>query len=176
MSDGSDAHTRSYYSHSEWAVFLCRLQVAYELKNLVDSCIFGDGVVFILHHIATCTLAFFALHPYLHLYSSFFFGISEVSTAVLCVLANWDESRGIKGANGESLFAVLFPTAMKVIGVIFAVLFVILRIVVWPVISYYFWLDSLALINVRPVSNFICSLVSLIYFVFPSPSFSAPSP
>ena len=36
---------------------------------------------------------------------------------------------------------------MKVIGVAFAVLFVIIRIVIWPVISYYFWIDSLALLE-----------------------------
>lgn len=92
-------------------------------------------------------MAVFALHPFLHIYSSFFFGISEVSTVVLCILACFDDSRGIKAKDGSNLFAKLFPLSMKVIGVAFAVLFVIIRIVIWPVISYYFWIDSLALLE-----------------------------
>lgn len=156
--DGSNVFSR-VYQESPSAITLCRLQVAYEAKNLLDSCIFGDGAVFVIHHICTGTLAVFALNPFLHLYSSFFFGISEVSTTVLCVLACFDDSRGIKGKNGENLFAKLFPTAMKVIGVLFAVLFVIIRVIMWPVISYYFWIDSLALLELsvgvhsRPVVN-----------------------
>ena len=92
-------------------------------------------------------MAVLALHPFLHIYSSFFFGISEVSTVVLCILACFDDSRGIKAKDGSNLFAKLFPLSMKVIGVVFAVLFVIIRIVIWPVISYYFWIDSLALLE-----------------------------
>merc|ERR1711871_531179 len=128
-------------------MILCRLQVSYELKNLLDSCIFGDGAVFVVHHICTGTLAVFALHPFLHLYSSYFFGVSEVSTVVLCVLACFDDSRGIQAKDGSNLFAKLFPTSMKVIGVTFAVLFVVIRIVIWPIVSYYFWVDSLALME-----------------------------
>ena len=32
---------------------LCSLQVAYELKNLLDAVLFGDGIVFVMHHIVT---------------------------------------------------------------------------------------------------------------------------
>lgn len=95
FSDGSKAFERVYLSASASSLLLCRIQISYEAKNLVDSFIFGDGLVFIIHHIATGTLAIFALHPYLHIYSSFFFGISEVSTAVLCALACFDDSRGM---------------------------------------------------------------------------------
>jgi hypothetical protein len=93
LTDGSKSYERVYL-FSPTAVLLCRIQVSYEAKNLVDSFVFGDGIVFIIHHISTGVLAVFALHPYLHIYGSFFFGISEVSTAVLCVLACFDDSRG----------------------------------------------------------------------------------
>ena len=52
MSDGTNATVRVYIP-SPTAMVLCRLQVAYELKNLLDSCIFGDGAVFVIHHICT---------------------------------------------------------------------------------------------------------------------------
>ena len=93
--DGSNAFERVYLPASATSLLLCRIQISYEAKNLVDSFIFGDGLVFIIHHIATGTLAIFAVHPYLHIYSSFFFGISEVSTVVLCALACFDDSRGM---------------------------------------------------------------------------------
>ena len=47
-------------------------------------------------------------HPFLHFYSSFFFGISEVSTAILCALVLFDEQRGIPGL-GKA-----YPILMKV--------------------------------------------------------------
>ena len=52
ITDGSNAAERVYKS-SSIALILCRLQVSYELKNLLDSCIFGDGAVFVVHHICT---------------------------------------------------------------------------------------------------------------------------
>ena len=66
---------------------------------------------------------------------------------VLCVLACFGDSRGISAKDGSNLFAKLFPVSMKVIGVAFAVLFVIIRIIVWPIVSYYFWIDSIALLE-----------------------------
>ena len=76
-----------------------------------------DGIVFMLHHVATGALAVFALQPYLHLYAPFFFGISEISTLFIAVLVLFDEHHGIKEL-GER-----FPLLMSATGVIFAVLF-----------------------------------------------------
>ena len=36
---------------------------------------------------------------------------------------------------------------MKIAGVVFAALFVVLRILAWPVISYHFWVDSTRLLS-----------------------------
>jgi len=66
---------------------LCIVQLAFQLKNMWDSVVHSDGIIFLLHHAATASLAYFALHPFAHLYGPFFFGISELSTAVLCCLA-----------------------------------------------------------------------------------------
>jgi hypothetical protein len=45
---------------------------------------------------ATGTLAYYALAPYLHLYAPFFFGISEISTLFIAILVNFDDKQGIK--------------------------------------------------------------------------------
>jgi hypothetical protein len=49
--------------------------------------------------------------------------------------------------NGDNIFAKLFPTVMKVTGVVFALLFILIRIIIWPIVSYSFWLDSLAILK-----------------------------
>ena len=63
----------------------------------------------------------------------FFFGISEASSAVLSILALFDEKLGVKG------MAKAFPTAKIILGVVFALLFIVFRIVLWFPVCYYFW-------------------------------------
>ena len=41
------------------------------------------------------TVALFALHPFSHLYGSFFFGVSEASTTILAVVALFDAEHGV---------------------------------------------------------------------------------
>jgi len=129
------------YSYAAAAQRLILWQLAFETKNFCDSYIHNDGIVFLAHHSMTAILAVFGLHPFLHLYSSFFFGISEISTALICALACFDEKQGVPP------LARAYPTAMKVIGVSFAVTFIIFRIILWPYVSYVFWLDMVEVIR-----------------------------
>lgn len=43
---------------------------------------------------------------------------------------------------------------MKVTGVAFAVAFIIFRIIIWPVLCYFFWIDMLQMINDGSVHSF----------------------
>jgi TLC domain len=61
----------------------------------------------------------------------------EVSTGVLCVLANFDDEQGVPGL-GQA-----FPMTKVVIGAVFVVLFILCRCVLWPTFSYYFCRDVL---------------------------------
>jgi hypothetical protein len=74
-------------------------------------------------------------HPFLHIYAAFYLGISELSTAVLCLLVVFDKEKGIPG------LAERYPTTTTLIGVTFAILFTAFRVIMWPWVNYYFWTD-----------------------------------
>jgi hypothetical protein len=76
----------------------------------------------------------------LHIYCAYFLGVSEISTAILCGLVLFDEERGVPP------LAKKFPVLMQLVGVSFALAFIIFRIVLWPYACYYFWLDMLAML------------------------------
>eukprot|EP00934_Nitzschia_sp_Nitz4_P003336 Nitzschia sp. Nitz4//scaffold250_size28497//16634//17659//NITZ4_008126-RA/size28497-processed-gene-0.13-mRNA-1//1//CDS//3329544219//3326//frame0 len=110
---------------------------AYQIKNTYDTLIWNDGPEFVAHHILTILTAWGALAPgSMHYYALFYFGVSEVSTAVLCILANFDEIHGVPG------LAEAFPVAKAVIGFTFAGLFILCRVFLWTNISYYYCRDA----------------------------------
>jgi hypothetical protein len=126
------------YAYSPMSQRLVLFTLSFQSKNLIDTIVHNDGFVFVVHHVATGLLAVLALRPYLHLYAPFFFGISEISTLWIGVLVMFDENHGIKEL-GER-----FPNVMSFTGVVFAVKFILLRIVVWPLVCLHFWRDGLA--------------------------------
>jgi len=157
-------HARAYV-FSESAQRLCVWQIAYQLKNFCDAVIHNDGPLFLAHHIVTGLLSVsfrlhciasvpsrltdtpsptlpqaLALQPFLHIYCAYFLGVSEISTAILCGLVLFDEERGVPP------LAKKFPVLMQLVGVSFALAFIIFRIVLWPYACYYFWLDMLAML------------------------------
>lgn len=108
----------------------------YQVKNTYDTIIWGDGPEFIFHHIFSMFTSLGSMVPGCgHMYCVFFFGISEISTAVLCVLANFDDDHGVVGL-GEAL-----PLTRASLGGIFAVCFIVCRVLLWPVFAYYFVSD-----------------------------------
>eukprot|EP01041_Mallomonas_annulata_P001152 gene1152-2231_t len=147
-----------YFSAAAQRLIVC--QLAYEIKNFCDSAIHGDGVVFLVHHAATALLASCGFNPFLHFYSSFFFGISEISTAILCALVCFDEERGIDA------LPKAYPILMKVLGVAFAVSFIVFRVILWPYVSYYFWIDCLAILNDKSAHSTTVVYLFLISNVF----------
>eukprot|EP00533_Pseudo-nitzschia_delicatissima_P001746 CAMPEP_0116079488 /NCGR_PEP_ID=MMETSP0327-20121206/1168_1 /TAXON_ID=44447 /ORGANISM="Pseudo-nitzschia delicatissima, Strain B596" /LENGTH=304 /DNA_ID=CAMNT_0003570115 /DNA_START=146 /DNA_END=1060 /DNA_ORIENTATION=+ len=110
--------------------------VAYQLKNTYDTIIWNDGALFIAHHILALCTTVGALQGKGHFYVLFYFGISELSTGVLCLLANFDDEHGVVG------LGVAFPLVKVILGGIFAALFVICRAVMWSTISYYYCRDA----------------------------------
>jgi hypothetical protein len=117
-------------------------QLAYELKSLWDAFYHGDDWLFKTHHSMTALLAFVALATGFCLkYAAFFMGISEISTAVVCLLVTFDDKRGLSGL-GEK-----YPGLKILCGAVFAILFILCRVVAWPYVSYFFWRDSLFLLE-----------------------------
>jgi len=114
---------------------------AYQIKNLYDTIVWNDGPEFIFHHVLSMSVAWGSLHPGVaQFYGPFFLGFSEVSTAILCVLANFDPVHGVIGL-GEA-----FPIPKVIIGVVFVVFFILCRTIMWPVASYYFVKDCRVLL------------------------------
>jgi len=110
----------------------------YQIKNLYDTLLWGDGPEFIFHHVFSLITAWGAMTPGCgHCYTIFFMGLSEISTAVLCLLAMFDDEHGVPGL-GDA-----FPLLKVGLGASFAFLFVLCRCILWPVHSYYFGRDIL---------------------------------
>jgi len=110
--------------------------VAYQLKNTYDTIVWNDGALFIAHHALTLLTTWGALQGNAHFYALFYFGVSELSTGALCLLANFDDDHGVVG------LADAFPMVKVVLGGLFAVLFVICRVLMWSTISYYYCRDA----------------------------------
>jgi hypothetical protein len=126
---------RMYKYHPEAARVIV-LFLGYQFKNMYDTIIFNDGALFIAHHILALGTAWGALFPgAAHFYGIFYLGLSEGSTAALCFLANFDDEFGVKGL-GDA-----FPMTKVISGAIFAVLFILFRVIMWSVISYYYVSD-----------------------------------
>jgi len=110
--------------------------VAFQLKNTYDTLVWNDGALFVAHHILTLLTTWGAIQGFGHFYIVFYFGISEISTGVLCLLANFDDEHGAVG------LADAFPMIKIVIGGLFATLFVICRVFMWSTFSYYYCRDA----------------------------------
>jgi hypothetical protein len=126
---------RMFKYHPE-ACRICLYFFAYQVKNTYDTIVWNDGPEFIAHHVLTLFTAWGALIPgTAHFYAPFYLGISEASTAVLCLLANFDDVHGVKG------LAEAFPIGKVFFGAIFAVTFLTCRVLMWSTVSYYYCRD-----------------------------------
>jgi hypothetical protein len=131
-------HEQRMYTYHPAGFRIALFFFFYQVKNLYDTIVWHDGPEFIFHHVFSMITAWGAMYPGCgHFYTLFFFGISEVSTAVLCVLANFDERHGVPGL-GEA-----FPMVKVGLGALFVVLFIVFRCILWPLVSYYFARDVL---------------------------------
>jgi hypothetical protein len=121
----------------------------YQVKNLYDSYVWKDGYEYLFHHIFSLITAWGCMFPGMgHYYAIFFFGMCELSTAVVCVLANFDVDQGVPGL-GEAM-----PYTKIGVGIVFVFLFITCRCILWPFYSYYFANDVLtALKNETQLSN-----------------------
>lgn len=112
--------------------------VTYQLKNTYDCFVWHDGPEFIFHHVLSLTTAWGSMYPGCgHVYVVFFMGISEFSTAILCLLANFDDDFGVVGL-GDA-----FPLLKVGVGLVFVVCFIVVRSTIWPYFGYHFARDAL---------------------------------
>jgi TLC domain len=106
--------------------------LAFQLKNSYDTLVWNDGIVFVIHHALTLATVWGTLYPGIwQYYGVFYFGISEASTGVLCLLANFDDHMGVSGL-GDA-----FPLVKAILGAMFGVMFITIRILMWSTVSYF---------------------------------------
>ena len=141
--DGSAAKvegspTDRLYAESSGAMALASLTASYELYNTVTVIFLPEyaTAAFIGHHACTCLLAILGMHPFLNYYGFFFFGLSAVSSVPLAL---------------TELLKVMNSTAgLELCEIVFAILFLCIRTVYWPYVSYGFWGDMLGALQGTP--------------------------
>lgn len=146
--------------------------MAYQVKNMYDTIVWNDGVEFILHHIFAGAAAWGGMFPGgCHFYVLFYMGWSEISTAILVLLANFDDDLGVVGLDQ------VFPITKIVLATLFVTSFVVFRCIMWPVVTHHFFKDTTkALESKNPLAagrknflhllRFCCFGLSLIQLVF----------
>jgi hypothetical protein len=131
-------HEARLFTYHEAGFRVALFFFSYQVKNLYDTIVWNDGPEFIFHHIFSLFTAYGSMVPGCgHFYALFFFGMCEISTGVLCLLANFDDEHGVPGL-GDA-----FPVFKVILGAIFVVLFILCRCILWPVFSRYFVHDCL---------------------------------
>ena len=110
--------------------------LGYQIKNLYDTYIWNDGPEFIFHHILAGVAAWGGMYPgCAQYYAIFFMGISEISTTLLVLLANFDPQFGVEGLEH------VLPMTRVVLAAAFVVAFIYCRTLLWPTATYCFVKD-----------------------------------
>jgi hypothetical protein len=115
------------------------------------------SVAFVGHHASTALLSWFVMGPFVHYYALFFIGVAEVSNMPLTVV---DACKAFKPLRK------IVPTLNTLSRLSFAVSFVVIRIVWWPIVSFGFWQLSLEALRTGSAKNSAVVGVFLVGNVF----------
>jgi len=119
---------------------LGRATAAFELYNTLVcvACKEYRTVAFIGHHVVTCLLALLSMAPFVHYYSLFFLGVACFSSVPLCAIDICNHLRP-----HYPTFEALHGPSRSV----FAILFLIIRVAIWPCVSARFWVDAVGTVR-----------------------------
>jgi len=96
----------------------------------------GPSGEHLMHHAATLSLATIGGgYQYLHFYAPFFFGVTEISSVPLAFVDLFKFFPSLKSA---------LPATNEHVRTLFAVCFIVMRLVYWPYVCSEFWMDSMA--------------------------------
>ena len=126
-------HISRLYATSPEFNFLGTLTAAYEVYNTLAVILVSDyrTFAFVGHHATTLVLALFGFAPsLLHYYGFFFFGIVQISSAPLAL---------------AEVCTILDATSLHAASMgVFALSFLVVRSLIWPLVSLRFWRDTMA--------------------------------
>ncbi|KAK3287844.1 hypothetical protein CYMTET_4663 [Cymbomonas tetramitiformis] len=135
------------YEYLEGAAVLLQANFCFQVYDLLASLFIKDfrKPEMIAHHLVTAVLAWWTITgPYLHYYSIFFVGCGEVSSIPLVFVDTFKHFPDV----GKRV-----PTFDVVCKGLFALLFVPIRCIYWPLVSFEFWQLSLHLLNTQTAHN-----------------------
>jgi hypothetical protein len=129
--------TRIHGFHHSGFQELAQWTCAYEVWNALTACIIPHYRTkeFLGHHIVTALLAKLSQQYGPAFYGIFFFGLASISTLPLALV---DIFR-----YGPKELAEQWPTINTICRVSFAILFLLIRGVIWPIMSFIFWWDAI---------------------------------
>jgi len=158
-------HEQRIFTYQPEAFRLLNVFFAYQIKNMFDCIVWGDGPEYVFHHFMSMAAAYSGLGCGVgHFYAIFFMGVSEISTGILCFLANFDPDHGVPG------LAEALPATKMVNAGLFVFFFIICRVIMWPIATYFCARDitmclngesALAKKNKFPLHAVRCALVAL---------------
>jgi len=130
---------RVYNSHDFVQDQLAIPMMFFQGWNLLLCFIISDlrDITMIIHHFLVTILAYMGCFPYIHLEASFFFGVAELTNIPLTIIDVFKYLPGLKKN---------YPAVNEAMRSIFAVLFIILRLIMWPLQCWNFWMSSGVLI------------------------------
>jgi len=123
------------FAYQIWNFWMC-----YRIKDYCSPETLG-------HHVVTATLASFCFFPFVHYYALFFIGIAELTNIPLTI---YD---GLKYMQAKDQF----PNLYNYSKIAFAVSFLVVRCVWWPIVSFDFWVEMFTAMRTGQVHG---------YFVF----------
>jgi hypothetical protein len=130
-----------FYASSQYVEdHLVYPMIAYQAWNFLLSILVSDfrDPAMVGHHLITGSLAYFGLYPYIHFKALFFFGVAEFTNVPLTVVDTFkyfpDLAKKYSALNEFSRY-------------LFALSFVVLRLIVWPYCCYDFWVGSVDLLR-----------------------------
>ncbi len=153
--DYNNVYNDQFYAKSIFVEdYLLAPVLSYQGWLLLLSFIENDlrDVAMIGHHVATFAVGYFCLYPYCHGYSLFFVGIVEFTNVPLTFVDIFKYFPDLKEK---------FSAVNEVSRIIFAIAFIIIRLIMWPYIGITkFWVGSVDLVKTGNAhSNFVVIFV-----------------
>ena len=121
-------------SYQGWNFLLCVL--SHQSLNITSGHDLFDNAM-IVHHALSFMFAICLLYPFGHYFGIFYFGIIELTNIPLTVMdvfkyfKHWKEK---------------YPAANQITRFIFAVSFILLRLIMWPIRSIDWWVGCMRLL------------------------------
>lgn len=130
------------YGYYEPAIALVKVMLAFQMwdfcATLVMTLEVKGQIQHLIHHASSTALCLLGLlngeHGFLMYYGAFFFGVSEVSSIPLGIIDLFKYSKALQSA---------FPKLEEIVKATFALLFLLIRCVYWPIVSVTFWIATM---------------------------------